>query len=827
MKKFLFSAYILFCLQLTPAKAQWVTIPDTNFVNKLTQLYPSCMNGNLMDTTCTQIVNATQLSLYNSYITDLNGIRYFDNLIDLICSYNQLTSLPPLPNSLVTLDFENNQITNLGNIPNSIKSLKCRFNQLTNLPSLTNDLTILYCGYNQLTSLPVLPNSLRYLHCNNNQISILPILPDSLNTLACGNNPLNIFPTVLPDSLTILNCSSNQLTSLPALPSSLQALICSNNQLTNLPVLPNSLQQVYCDNNQLVSLPPLPIYLELLGCSGNQLTSLPQLPSSITSLYCPFNQLTSLPSVPNQMTEFNINNNNITCLEYLPILIWGPSYGDISNNPLTCVPNQTNYSLGLPLCIDNDPINNPNNCIGVANITGFIYEDLDTNCSYSNTDWHTENIPVKVYDNQNNMLAMSYTVNGSYSFTLLQPDTFVVKIDDAALPFSMDCGQANNQIVPLDSANQTIQNINFPVVCDTTYDIKVNSVNSQGWVFPGQQHSLNINISDNMSWYNLNCISLNYSGTVSISITGPVTYVTPTNNALTPAVNGNTFIYNITDFSTLTPSSFGLQFQTDTTAQANDQICVHIEINPIPLDADTTNNVYDFCYQVVNSYDPNMKEVYPVNVLPGYDDWFTYTIHFQNTGNAPAFNIRLRDTLDANLDINTFEIRGYSHPAIVSINGNNLTVRFNNIMLPDSTTDYEGSMGYFQYRIKPLPNLPLGSQIENTAYIYFDYNAPIITNTTQNNFQTVVSIINKNEIVNQLKVFPNPANEMLNINLQNNNIENCTITNALGQMVYSSANEINANHKIQLNISNLNAGVYFVKVRAGNGSYNAKFIKSE
>jgi uncharacterized repeat protein (TIGR01451 family) len=74
---------------------------------------------------------------------------------------------------------------------------------------------------------------------------------------------------------------------------------------------------------------------------------------------------------------------------------------------------------------------------------------------------------------------------------------------------------------------------------------------------------------------------------------------------------------------------------------------VHVEINPTPLDGDTSNNVYDFCYKVVNSYDPNMKEVYPVNVLPGYDDWFTYTIHFQNTGNAPAFNIRLRDTLDA------------------------------------------------------------------------------------------------------------------------------------------------------------------------------------
>jgi uncharacterized repeat protein (TIGR01451 family) len=151
-----------------------------------------------------------------------------------------------------------------------------------------------------------------------------------------------------------------------------------------------------------------------------------------------------------------------------------------------------------------------------------------------------------------------------------------------------------------------------------------------------------------------------------------------------------------------------------------------------------------------------MKEVYPVNVLPGYDDWFTYTIHFQNTGNAPAFNIRLRDTLDNNLDLSTFEMLGYSHPALVSINENVLTVRFNNIMLPDSTTDYQGSMGYFQYRIKPLSNLPLGTQIENTAYIYFDYNAPIVTNTTQNNFQVITDLNSKSNNQIDFLLVPQP-----------------------------------------------------------------------
>jgi uncharacterized repeat protein (TIGR01451 family) len=785
MKKFLFSAFILFCLQLTPAKAQWVTIPDANFVYFLTQNFPSCMNGNLMDTTCTQVVGITSITINDQFLVDLTGIQYFDNLLNLDCYNNLLTSLPPLPQSLLYLDCTNNQLTNLPMLPNSLKHLDCFDNQLNALPSLPGSLTHLQCSFNQIAQLPTLPNELEFLSCRNNQLINLPTLNDSLKTLFC---------------------SINQLSSLPSLPNSLLSLDCSSNQITSLPFLPVSLLNLYC--------------------SYNLLNYLPILPTGLNTLACAYNQLTYLGEVPNQMTEFYVNNNNILCLANLPevdITFW---WVDISNNPFTCVPNQTMYSMGFPLCIADDSIYNPNNCPGV-NIMGNVYSDLNNNCLNNLTDHQINNFPIQLFDSLNNLIAQSYTSFGNYAFSTLSPGAYNVAVDFIGLPLTMDCMQASIQNVNLSSTNQTITDVNFPVNCDTTNDINIYSVVSLGIVFPGEMYNLYSNISYNSNWYNLDCNSTLTSGIVTFQVNGPVTFVSPVSGALIPQVSGNNFTYFIADFDSITYTSFGLQFLTDTTAQAGDQICVHVEINPSPLDADTTNNVYDFCYQVVNSYDPNIKEVYPVNVLPGYDDWFTYTIHFQNTGNAPAFNIRLRDTLDANLDINTFEIRGYSHPAIVSINGNNLTVRFNNIMLPDSTSDYEGSMGYFQYRIKPLPNLPLGTQIENTAYIYFDYNAPIVTNTTQNNFQTVVSTFNAKDDTNQLKVFPNPANEILNINLQNNNIENCIITNALGQTVYNSANEINTNYKIQLNISNLNSGVYFVKVRSSNGSYTAKFFKSE
>ena len=400
------------------------------------------------------------------------------------------------------------------------------------------------------------------------------------------------------------------------------------NQLTSLPTLPDSFIQLNCIDNQLTTLPLLPNSLLYLFCNNNQLTSLPTLPNSLVTLWCNNNQLTSLPEVPVVMSRFYIQNNNISCLVNLPAVPLS-DYASISNNPLTCVPNQTDYSLGLPLCINNDPVNNPNQCQSVANVSGTVYSNLDANCALNASDARTENIPVKLYNTQNNLVAFSNTLNGVYSFANLPADSFFVNIHDEVLPIQVSCGQPNVQAVHLDSTSQSIMNLSFPVDCDTIFDAFVQSVVPSGWVFPGQVHSLSTHVTGDAILYNLVCDSSLYSGSVSIQVNGPVAYAGSVSGSLTPTVSGNTFTYTIANFNTLTPSSFGLHFLTDTTAQAGDQVCVTVHITTNPTDADTTNNHYSFCYNVVNSYDPNMKEVHPVNVAPGYNDWFTYTIHFQ------------------------------------------------------------------------------------------------------------------------------------------------------------------------------------------------------
>lgn len=136
------------------------------------------------------------------------------------------------------------------------------------------------------------------------------------------------------------------------------------------------------------------------------------------------------------------------------------------------------------------------------------------------------------------------------------------------------------------------------------------------------------------------------------------------------------------------------------------------------------------------SYDPNDKQVFP----EGYNEehWvqndtiLEYMIRFQNTGNAPAQNIWIRDSLDINLDLNSFEFIASSHSVATSIDPENreLLFFFEDIMLPDSVNNEPDSHGFVRFSIQSDSNTPLLTEINNTAHIFFDNNDPIITNTT-------------------------------------------------------------------------------------------------
>jgi len=71
-----------------------------------------------------------------------------------------------------------------------------------------------------------------------------------------------------------------------------------------------------------------------------------------------------------------------------------------------------------------------------------------------------------------------------------------------------------------------------------------------------------------------------------------------------------------------------------------------------------------------------------------------------------------------------------------------LKFNFKDINLADSLSDPAGSKGFVTYQIDPYLGLNEGTVIENSAGIYFDFNAPVITNTTKNTLVSTLSQIN-------------------------------------------------------------------------------------
>ncbi|KAA3641090.1 MAG: T9SS C-terminal target domain-containing protein, partial [Bacteroidetes bacterium] len=219
----------------------------------------------------------------------------------------------------------------------------------------------------------------------------------------------------------------------------------------------------------------------------------------------------------------------------------------------------------------------------------------------------------------------------------------------------------------------------------------------------------------------------------------------------------------------------------------------------------------DYLYSpiVLCSYDPNDKLVMPPGVHDEnytlHDEKLTYTIRFQNTGNAEAIDIRILDTLDTNLDLTTFRVLNSSFPVQTSLDGYHVEFFFNNIWLPDSTSNEPASHGFVTYEISPNEGLEDYTEIKNTAHIIFDFNPPIVTNTTRNTMvEMIPSSLEKLETFG-VNIFPNPASQEIFITCENGKIDKVWLTNHLGQKILET-------RQTTIDVSHLPAGMYFLNV---------------
>lgn len=787
------------------AKAQFVTIPDANFVTWLTlNGFSSCLTGNQLDTTCNAVITTKVITCATASITDFTGITYFDSLQSFTCNGNLCTSLPTLPPMLYSINCSNNHLTSLPTLPDSLRSLTCNNNQLTSLPTIPNVLTHLICSFNQLTSLPAMGDSLYYLLANNNSISSIASFPPTLYFMMIQINQLTSLPA-LPAALNIFYCHTNQLTSLPALPSSLRLLNCNNNSIPSIPTLPAGINTVRFAHNLVSTLPSLPTSVFSLDCSYNLITNIPSFPDSLSFLDCSGNNISSLPpfppykltyvhsdhtlltttpdfpplvrdislagnqlqsigELPDTLTSLNISSN--TSLSCLPQLSYSIQTFYWDSTAITCLPNLFIYSVVYP-AVDTVPvcdINNTNNCQLHWNLKGVVYSDVNSNCVDDAGDVTSPHVKVKLYENGNLIQQTFSDAAGRYTFSV-DTGIYYCEIDTAVYAVT-SCIIGYNVVV---NASQLYHDsLDFGINCSSGFDVGVLSIIRNSVVFrPGNIASVNVLAGDMSSISSLHCAT-GIAGTVTVIIHGPADYNSSTLGSLTPAVSGDTLVYSIPDFSLVNfYTDFGFSVLVDTNAIIGSAVCFDVIVQSVTGDINLSNNTLSHCFNVVNSYDPNEKEVSPLYTwdMDTAQHDLTYTIYFQNTGNAPAQNIYIKDTLDSNVDINTLQLITYSDEPTVTSTGNVLLFRFDNINLPDSVSDEPGSHGFVQYKVRTNGNLTVGTQVHNIAYIYFDYNTPIKTNDAV--YQVLLSPgIFSNDESHGVNLFPNPVQSGKSINIK-------------------------------------------------------------
>jgi hypothetical protein len=234
------------------------------------------------------------------------------------------------------------------------------------------------------------------------------------------------------------------------------------------------------------------------------------------------------------------------------------------------------------------------------------------------------------------------------------------------------------------------------------------------------------------------------------------------------------------------------------------------------------------------AYDPNDKTPDPIGEGPegnisASTEWIEYTVRFQNTGTSYAEDVIILDQLDTDLIWTSVEPLYASHDMVFEYDpSGELAFVFNNIILPDSNTNEIESHGFVKYRVKLKPDLAIGTTIENTAEIYFDYNPAVITNTALNTIADLgdVSIPLVDNIIT-VSVYPNPAADIayVNVNMEKQIEYTIRMYSVIGQSVYLVEN-VSAD-QTKINTSQLDKGLYILMIESsadGEQIYNTKLV---
>nr|MBC8265618.1 FG-GAP repeat protein [Flavobacteriales bacterium] len=404
------------------------------------------------------------------------------------------------------------------------------------------------------------------------------------------------------------------------------------------------------------------------------------------------------------------NNGNISKL-YLNTTMW---YGCTDSLAL-------NYN---PLVT----IDDGSCCYDCGRIEGFIYEDLDSNSVYDSL----VEIPLG-----NQMLQLEKS-NGGISYLTTQSNGYY--------SFIVDTGQQKityHLPTPWESSNNNTQ-YNINIQTDSTYsglDFGIIPEFTKGDMTVDITTSNTVCNNTTTIW-----LTVRNEGTETITNVDLDLWVDPAYSVLNSGggtQSGNHISWNLPgNFSPFIYAGQDSTFSVTVLIPWGPQNTSFIDsarvtpVQPNLIELSASNNFSEVSNTILCSYDPNDKRVLPNKCFYNELDTLDFTIRFQNTGNYPATTVTLIDSLDLEkLDIMSLQVLGASHDYEWSLKVPSvLEVVFDNIMLVDSSVSFNESQGFFKYRIVVRDSLVNLQPSATPAFIYFDLNAPVVTNLPEVNF---------------------------------------------------------------------------------------------
>ena len=335
----------------------------------------------------------------------------------------------------------------------------------------------------------------------------------------------------------------------------------------------------------------------------------------------------------------------------------------------------------------------------------------------------------------------------------------------------------------------------------------------------------------NLSIFNLG--SATTSGAVTLTLPNLVTFDSASVSPI--SISGNLVTWNIPSMTPLQLYEIDVYVKGDSLLNIGDSVYFEASVTATPgTDINPSNNLASGWVDVINSFDPNIKTVFPNGTVPKSailsGQPLTYRIEFENTGNANALTVRLTDILPAEVKLNSIEILAASHAYTTQIiYPRQLEFTFNGINLPPTSVDPINSKGYIIFKVTPLSNLNVGTLIANEAKIYFDNNPPVITPMAEVVVVGTTGIAESNNVFsNTLFIYPNPTHDRVNIEMPGAESGKYAVSlySIDGKLINALSIQKQKEQPLQLDLSLTEKGIYIIIVSKDKSVWSSKVIRN-